>query len=158
MTREDPIVIVSAVRTPMGGFLGDFKDVNAATRRRGGARRGGAARLQADEVDEAVLGCVLAAGQGQAPARQAVLGAGLARGTPCSTLNKMCGSGMKALMLAHDTLLAGSAGVALAGAWKACPTRPTCWSAPVAATAWATARCSTTCSSTASKTPTTRAA
>ena len=68
------------------------------------------ARLQADEVDEAVLGCVLAAGQGQAPARQAVLGAGLARGTPCSTLNKMCGSGMKALMLAHDTLLAGSAG------------------------------------------------
>ncbi len=72
MTREDPIVIVSAVRTP-------------------------------------------AAGQGQAPARQAVLGAGLARGTPCSTLNKMCGSGMKALMLAHDTLLAGSAGVALAG-------------------------------------------
>ncbi len=159
MTREDPIVIVSAVRTPMGGFLGDFKDVNAATLGAAAVRAAvERARLQADEVDEAVLGCVLAAGQGQAPARQAVLGAGLARGTPCSTLNKMCGSGMKALMLAHDTLLAGSAGVALAGAWKACPMRPTCWSAPVAATAWATARCSTTCSSTASKTPTTRAA
>ena len=72
MTREDPIVIVSAVRTPMGGFLGDFRTSTpllSAPRR---ARRGGAARLQADEVDEAVLGCVLAAGQGQAPARQAV--------------------------------------------------------------------------------------
>ncbi len=82
------------------------------------------ARLQADEVDEAVLGCVLAAGQGQAPARQAVLGAGLARGTPCSTLNKMCGSGMKALMLAHDTLLAGSAGVALAGGMESMSNAP----------------------------------
>ncbi|MCS8878888.1 acetyl-CoA C-acyltransferase, partial [Pseudomonas aeruginosa] len=103
MTREDPIVIVSAVRTPMGGFLGDFKDVNAATLGAAAVRAAvERARLQADEVDEAVLGCVLAAGQGQAPARQAVLGAGLARGTPCSTLNKMCGSGMKALMLAHD--------------------------------------------------------
>ncbi|MGV8333854.1 thiolase family protein, partial [Pseudomonas aeruginosa] len=62
--------------------------------------------------------------QGQAPARQAVLGAGLARGTPCSTLNKMCGSGMKALMLAHDTLLAGSAGVALAGGMESMSNAP----------------------------------
>ncbi len=65
-----------------------------------------------------------AVGQGQAPARQAVLGAGLARGTPCSTLNKMCGSGMKALMLAHDTLLAGSAGVALAGGMESMSNAP----------------------------------
>ncbi len=125
MTREDPIVIVSAVRTPMGGFLGDFKDVNAATLGAAAVRAAvERARLQADEVDEAVLGCVLAAGQGQAPARQAVLGAGLARGTPCSTLNKMCGSGMKALMLAHDTLLAGSAGVALAGGMESMSNAP----------------------------------
>ncbi|MCT5960994.1 hypothetical protein LZM63_16825, partial [Pseudomonas aeruginosa] len=68
MTREDPIVIVSAVRTPMGGFLGDFKDVNAATLGAAAVRAAvERARLQADEVDEAVLGCVLAAGQGQAP-------------------------------------------------------------------------------------------
>ncbi len=125
MTREDPIVIVSAVRTPMGGFLGDFKDVNAATLGAAAVRAAvEQARLRADEVDEAVLGCVLAAGQGQAPARQAVLGAGLARGTPCSTLNKMCGSGMKALMLAHDTLLAGSAGVALAGGMESMSNAP----------------------------------
>ncbi len=122
---NDPIVIVSATRTPMGGFLGDFKDVNAATLGAAAIRAAvERARLGAEEVDEAVLGCVLSAGQGQAPARQAVLGAGLARGTPCSTVNKMCGSGMKAAMLAHDAILAGSARVALAGGMESMSNAP----------------------------------
>lgn len=122
---NDPIVIVSAVRTPMGGFLGDFKDVNAATLGAAAIRAAvERARLGAEDVDDAVLGCVLSAGQGQAPARQAVLGAGLARGTPCSTVNKMCGSGMKAAMMAHDALLAGSARVALAGGMESMSNAP----------------------------------
>ncbi|WP_236199845.1 acetyl-CoA C-acyltransferase [Pseudomonas pseudonitroreducens] len=122
---NDPIVIVSATRTPMGGFLGDFKDVNAATLGAAAIRAAvERARLGAEEVDEAVLGCVLSAGQGQAPARQAVLGAGLARGTPCSTVNKMCGSGMKAAMMAHDAILAGSARVALAGGMESMSNAP----------------------------------
>jgi acetyl-CoA acetyltransferases len=122
---NDPIVIVSATRTPMGGFLGDFKDVTAATLGAAAIRAAvERARLGAEEVDEAVLGCVLAAGQGQAPARQAVLGAGLARGTPCSTVNKMCGSGMKAAMMAHDAILAGSARVALAGGMESMSNAP----------------------------------
>ncbi len=122
---NDPIVIVSATRTPMGGFLGDFKDVTAATLGAAAIRAAvERARLGSEEVDEAVLGCVLAAGQGQAPARQAVLGAGLARGTPCSTVNKMCGSGMKAAMMAHDAILAGSARVALAGGMESMSNAP----------------------------------
>lgn len=122
---NDPIVIVSATRTPMGGFLGDFKDVTAATLGAAAIRAAvERARLGSEEVDEAVLGCVLAAGQGQAPARQAVLGAGLSRGTPCSTVNKMCGSGMKAAMMAHDAILAGSARVALAGGMESMSNAP----------------------------------
>ncbi|MDU4252476.1 acetyl-CoA C-acyltransferase [Pseudomonas sp.] len=125
MAMNDPIVIVSATRTPMGGFLGDFKDVTAATLGAAAIRAAvERARLGSEEVDEAVLGCVLAAGQGQAPARQAVLGAGLARGTPCSTVNKMCGSGMKAAMMAHDAILAGSARVALAGGMESMSNAP----------------------------------
>ncbi|MCG8907735.1 acetyl-CoA C-acyltransferase [Pseudomonas sp. DP-17] len=125
MAMNDPIVIVSATRTPMGGFLGDFKDVTAATLGAAAIRAAvERARLGSEQVDEAVLGCVLAAGQGQAPARQAVLGAGLARGTPCSTVNKMCGSGMKAAMMAHDAILAGSARVALAGGMESMSNAP----------------------------------
>ncbi|RJG09149.1 acetyl-CoA C-acyltransferase [Pseudomonas cavernicola] len=123
--QHDPVVIVSAARTPMGGFLGDFKDVSAAelgaTAIRAAVARAG---LQATEIDEVILGCVLPAGQGQAPARQAALGAGLARGTVCSTVNKMCGSGMKASMLAHDLLLAGSAEVVLAGGMESMSNAP----------------------------------
>ncbi|PAU55304.1 acetyl-CoA C-acyltransferase [Pseudomonas indica] len=122
---NDSIVIVSAARTPMGGFLGDFKDVTAAelgaAAIRAAVERAG---LAADAVDEVVMGCVLPAGQGQAPARQAALGAGLARGTVCSTLNKMCGSGMKAAMLGHDLLLAGSAGVVIAGGMESMSNAP----------------------------------
>ena len=122
---NDPVVIVSAVRTPMGGFLGDFKDTSAATLG-AAAVRAAIERAQqgADQIDEAILGCVLSAGQGQAPARQAVLGAGLDRGTPCTTINKMCGSGMKAVMQGHDALLAGSAGVVLAGGMESMSNAP----------------------------------
>ncbi|MED5609155.1 acetyl-CoA C-acyltransferase [Pseudomonas sp. JH-2] len=122
---NDPIVIVSAVRTPMGGFLGDFKDTSAATLGAAAVRAAiERAKLGADQVDEAILGCVLSAGQGQAPARQAVLGAGLDRGTPCTTINKMCGSGMKAVMQGHDALLAGSASVVLAGGMESMSNAP----------------------------------
>ncbi|UUC47651.1 acetyl-CoA C-acyltransferase [Pseudomonas citronellolis] len=122
---NDPVVIVSAVRTPMGGFLGDFKDASAATLGAAAVRAAiERAQLGAEQIDEAILGCVLSAGQGQAPARQAVLGAGLDRGTPCTTINKMCGSGMKAVMQGHDALLAGSAGVVLAGGMESMSNAP----------------------------------
>ncbi|MCY1350753.1 Acetyl-CoA acetyltransferase [compost metagenome] len=123
--NKDPIVIVSAVRTPMGGFLGDFKDVTAA--QLGAAANRAAlerAKVQADAVDEVIMGCVLQAGQGQAPARQSALGAGLPQGVVCSTLNKMCGSGMKTVMLGHDLLLAGSADVVLAGGMESMSNAP----------------------------------
>ncbi len=123
--NKDPIVIVSAVRTPMGGFLGDFKDMTAA--QLGAATNRAAlerARVQADAVDEVIMGCVLQAGQGQAPARQSALGAGLPQGVVCSTVNKMCGSGMKTVMLGHDLLLAGSADVVLAGGMESMSNAP----------------------------------
>ncbi|WP_342245128.1 acetyl-CoA C-acyltransferase [Pseudomonas sp. OTU5201] len=123
--KTDPIVIVSAVRTPMGGFLGDFKDMTAAqlgaAANRAALERAG---LQGDAVDEVIMGCVLQAGQGQAPARQSALGAGLPQGVVCSTVNKMCGSGMKSVMLAHDLLLAGSADVVLAGGMESMSNAP----------------------------------
>ncbi|MGV8842458.1 MAG: acetyl-CoA C-acyltransferase [Pseudomonas sp.] len=123
--QTDPVVIVSTARTPMGGFLGDFKDVTAAELGSAAIRatleRAG---LAADAVDEVIMGCVLPAGQGQAPARQAALGAGLSQGTVCSTLNKMCGSGMKAAMLGHDLLLAGSADVMIAGGMESMSNAP----------------------------------
>ena len=101
---KDPIVIVGAARTPIGGFQGELRGVRgAAARRCRDPRRGRARRHRSPtEVDEVIMGCVLPAGQGQAPARQAALGAGLPTATGCTTVNKMCGSGMKAAMLAHD--------------------------------------------------------
>jgi len=113
---QDPIVIVGAARTPMGGFLGDFRDVPAPAL--GAAAIGAAverAGLKPDAIDEVLFGCVLSAGQGQAPARQAALGAGLPKSVGCTTINKMCGSGMKAAMLAHDALVAGAADIVVAG-------------------------------------------
>ena len=125
MSIEDPIVIVGAARTPMGGFLGDFKDVAAPAL---GARAISAAVERAgvppDSVDEILMGCVLPAGQGQAPARQASLGAGLPLTAGCTTINKMCGSGMKAAMLAHDLLRGGSADVAVAGGMESMSNAP----------------------------------
>jgi acetyl-CoA C-acetyltransferase len=122
---NDPIVIVSAVRTPMGGFQGELKSLTApqlgATAIKAAVERAGVA---SDAVDEVLFGCVLPAGQGQAPARQAALGAGLDKSTRCTTLNKMCGSGMEAAILAHDMLVAGSAEVVVAGGMESMSNAP----------------------------------
>lgn len=125
MTASDPIVIVGSARTPMGGFQGDLKDVAATAL--GSAAIGAAlsrAGLAPDQVEEVVFGCVLPAGLGQAPARQAALGAGLPLATGATTVNKMCGSGMKAAMFAHDLLAAGSASVAVAGGMESMTNAP----------------------------------
>jgi acetyl-CoA C-acetyltransferase len=125
MSEPDPVVIIAAARTPIGGFQGDFKDLAAANLGDVAAKavlaRSGVASGQ---IDELILGCVLPAGQGQAPARQAALAAGLPEATPCTTVNKMCGSGMKAIMLAHDILCAGSARIALAGGMESMTNAP----------------------------------
>ncbi len=125
MAREDPIVIAAAARTPIGGFQGVFKDL-AAPRLGAVAVRAALERaaVPPGEVDEVILGCVLPAGQGQAPARQAALAAGLPEAAGCTTVNKMCGSGMKAIMLAHDALVAGSAAVVLAGGMESMTNAP----------------------------------
>ncbi len=116
MSMSDPIVIVGSARTPIGAFQGDFKDLTApqlgSTAIRAAVER---AAIPPDSVDEVIFGCVLTAGLGQAPARQAALGAGLPASTGAVTINKMCGSGMKAAMLAHDLLVAGSAQIIVAG-------------------------------------------
>ncbi len=125
MALDDPIVIVGAARTPMGGFQGELK--NAAAPELGAAAIRAAlqrAGVPPDSVEEVLMGCVLPAGQGQAPARQAALGAGLSLSTGATTVNKMCGSGMKAAMLAHDLLLAGSANVAVAGGMESMSNAP----------------------------------
>jgi len=113
---QDPVVIVSAARTPMGGMMGSLSDVRApdlcATSIKAAVERAG---IEASDVDEVVMGCVLPAGLGQAPARQASRAAGIPDAAGCTTINKMCGSGMKAVMLAHDQILAGSATVMVAG-------------------------------------------
>ena len=112
----DPVVIVGSARTPIGAFQGDLKDLTApqlaAAAIRASVER---ASLPSNAIDEVLFGCVLPAGLGQAPARQAAFGAGLSASTGAVTINKMCGSGMKAVMLAHDLLLAGSAKIAVAG-------------------------------------------
>lgn len=122
---NDPIVIVSAVRTPMGGLQGDLKSLTApqlgAAAIRAAVERAGVA---ADSVEQVLFGCVLPAGLGQAPARQAALGAGLNKSTTCTTLNKMCGSGMQAAIMAHDLLLAGSAEVVVAGGMESMSNAP----------------------------------
>ena len=122
---NDPVVIVSVARTPMGGFQGDFKGLTApqlgAAAIRAAVERAGVAP---DGVEEVLFGCVLSAGLGQAPARQAALGAGLDKGTRCTTLNKMCGSGMEATILAHDRLLAGGVDVVVAGGMESMSNAP----------------------------------
>ena len=125
MSSEDPVVIVAAARTPMGGFQGDLKDVRAPEL--GAAAIAAAlerAQLPAGDVEEVIMGCVLPAGQGQAPARQASLGAGVPLGVGCTTVNKMCGSGMKAAMLAHDLIAAGTNGVMVAGGMESMSNAP----------------------------------
>lgn len=122
---NDPVVIVGAARTPMGGFQGDLaamsspelgaKAIEAALSRAG---------IASDRVDEVLMGCVLSAGLGQAPARQAALAAGLPTAVPCTTLNKMCGSGMQAAIFAHDMLRAGSVDVLVAGGMESMSNAP----------------------------------
>jgi acetyl-CoA C-acetyltransferase len=123
--NSDPIVIVSAARTPMGAFQGELKgfaapELGAAAIRAAVER----AKIRPENVQEVIMGCVLPAGQGQAPARQASLGAGLPLATGCTTVNKMCGSGMKAAMLAHDLLVAGSADLIVAGGMESMTNAP----------------------------------
>jgi acetyl-CoA C-acetyltransferase len=123
--NTDPIVIVAAARTPMGGFQGELKgfaapELGAAAIRAAVER----AKIQSDEVQEVIMGCVLPAGQGQAPARQAALGAGLPLSTPCTTVNKMCGSGMKAAMFGFDSLKTGSLDVVVAGGMESMTNAP----------------------------------
>src|SRR4030081_1896708 len=123
--HPDPIVVVSAARARMGAFQGELKSFAApelgAAAIRAAVER---AKIGADEVSEVIMGCVLPAGQGQAPARQASLGAGLPLGTGCTTVNKMCGSGMKAAMLAHDILATGNAEVIVAGGMESMTNAP----------------------------------
>jgi acetyl-CoA C-acetyltransferase len=125
MPNQDPIVIASIARTPIGGLLGDFSAV-AAAQLGGFAIRAAVdrAQLSPDQIDEAIIGCVLSAGQGQAPARQAALAAGLPIAVGATTVNKMCGSGMKAVMLAHDLILAGSANIMVAGGMESMSRAP----------------------------------
>jgi len=122
---SEKIVITGSARTPMGGFQGVLSDASAAEL---GAAAIAAAversRIEKAAIDEVIMGCVLPAGQGQAPARQASLGAGMPLGTGCTTINKMCGSGMKATMLAHDLLLAGSNQVMIAGGQESMSNSP----------------------------------
>jgi acetyl-CoA C-acetyltransferase len=123
--EKDPIVIVSAARTPMGAFQGELKgfaapELGAAAIRAAVER----AKVKPEDVQEVILGCVLPAGQGQAPARQASLGGGLPLASGCTTINKMCGSGMKAAMLAHDILSAEKDSVIVAGGMESMTNAP----------------------------------
>ena len=120
---SDRVVIAGAARTPMGGFQGAFSGVPAADL--GGAAIAAALEgIAATEVDELLMGCVLPAGQGQAPARQAGFKGGLSQDVPATTLNKMCGSGMKAAMMAHDALALGAADLIVAGGMESMTNAP----------------------------------
>ena len=122
---DDPIVIVGMARTPLGGFQGDLQNVTAselgAVAIRAALARAG---LDGDDVDEVIMGNILSAGQGQAPARQASIGAGIPQSVGCTTVNKMCGSGMKAAMLSHDLITAGANGVMVAGGMESMSQAP----------------------------------
>lgn len=122
---SDAIVIVSAARTPMGGFMGELSAVSApdlgATAIKAAVA---AAGIQGDDVSEVIMGCVLPAGLKQAPARQAMLAAGLPLSTGATTINKVCGSGLKTVMLGHDLITAGSAAIVVAGGMESMSNAP----------------------------------
>jgi len=122
---NDPIVIVGAARTPMGGFMGDFVSLTAsdlgAVAIKAAVERAG---IAATDVEEVIMGNVLPAGQGQAPARQASIKAGIPLATGCTTVNKMCGSAMKAAMLAHDLIAAGTNDIMVAGGMESMSNAP----------------------------------
>ncbi len=121
----DSIVIAAAARTPMGGFQGDLQGLTGpqlgAAAIKAALERSG---LPPEAVDEVFMGCVLSAGVGQAPARQAALGAGLPKAAGCTTISKVCGSGMRAVMFAHDVIKAGSAKVVVAGGMESMSNAP----------------------------------
>ncbi len=122
---DDPVFIAAARRTPMGAFQGELGKASATTLSAAATR--GALQdtgLEVDAIDEAIIGCVLPAGLGQAPARQAILDAGLSQRTPATTINKVCGSGMKAVMLTHDLIRTGSIQSALAGGMESMSNAP----------------------------------
>ncbi|HLI66844.1 MAG TPA: acetyl-CoA C-acyltransferase [Caulobacteraceae bacterium] len=125
MPATDPIVIAGYARTPMGGFQGSLGSVKAtdlgAAAVRAAVERAG---VLPQDVEQIVMGCVLPAGLGQAPARQAGMGAGLPLRTEATTVNKMCGSGMQAAILAHDTLAAGNADIVVAGGMESMSNAP----------------------------------
>ncbi|MFC4271018.1 acetyl-CoA C-acyltransferase [Sneathiella chungangensis] len=122
---EDPIVIVGMARTPMGGFQGDLSEVKApelgAVAIKAAMDRAG---VTGTDIDEVIMGCVLPAGLGQAPARQASFGAGIPDSVGCTTVNKMCGSGMRAAMYGYDALMAGSNNVVVAGGFESMTNAP----------------------------------
>ncbi len=124
MTNND-IVIVAAKRTPIGAFLGQFAELPAPKLGATAIHAALAATsLAPEDIDEVLMGCVLPAGLGQAPARQAALQAGLPVSTPCTTVNKVCGSGMQAVMLGHDLISAGSAHIVVAGGMESMSNAP----------------------------------
>ncbi len=122
---SDPIVLVSVARTPMGGMMGSLSSLAAhqlgSVAIKAAVQRAG---IPVDAVDEVIMGNVLQAGQGQAPARQAALNAGLPKSVGCTTIHKVCGSGLKAAMLGHDLLVAGSAEVIVAGGQESMSNAP----------------------------------
>src|SRR2546423_12524661 len=122
---SDPVVVVSAARTPLGRFMGELTPISA--HKLGSHVIGAAlerAKLAPERIDEVFMGCVLPAGQGQAPARQAARGAKLPDATGATTINKVCGSGMKATMLAHDIINAGSARIVVSGGMESMSNAP----------------------------------
>ena len=122
---SDTVVIIAAKRTPIGAFQGALSGATAT--QLGAAVIGNAvdgSGVNAADIDRVIMGCVLPAGLGQAPARQAALGAGVPEGVPCVTVNKMCGSGMEAITLAHDMIKAGSAGIVVAGGLESMSNAP----------------------------------
>lgn len=122
---QDPIVIVAARRTPMGAFQGSLSAMSAPELSAVACAAAIAdSGLQATDIGEVLLGCVLPAGLGQAPARQAALAAGIPTGTPCTTVNKVCGSGMKTTMMAHDLIVAGSGEIVLSGGMESMSNAP----------------------------------
>jgi len=125
MSQQDPIVIVSVARTPLGGFQGDFNGLTApqlgAVAIKAAVERAG---IKAEQVEEVVFGNVLQAGVGQAPARQAALGAGLPLSAGCTTIHKVCGSALKSVMMVHDGLLAGSYEIGVAGGQESMSNAP----------------------------------
>ena len=125
MSEKENIVITGTARTPMGAFQGTLKDSSCAELGAASIRAAlERSRVGADEVSETIMGCVLPAGQGQAPARQAALGAEMPLSVCCTTVNKMCGSGMKSAMLAHDLLLGGEERILVAGGMESMTNAP----------------------------------